>query len=212
MRSIVFLLLPFLLAAEPKEVRIQPHKLAEIKIEGKEILWRVPPGVDYRAYEGGRLIVATAPAGRYTLLAATLDETGKLTLIDFVLVVEGFEPLPPPRPDDPLKADLAKLFAADPATDKAANMVQLAAVYRQAAALAKAPKVQTAWHLSEAVREAKAALLPGDVLADVRKRCSEEVAKAFKDLDPDAELTAETRKLASETYGRIGLILEGLSK
>lgn len=195
---------------KPTEVHALPCKLAEIKVEGKQIEWRYPAGVDAKQSDGGRVLIVVAQAGRYPILAATITEDDTLKLFDFLLIVEGPEPLPPPKPDDPLRGELKALYLADTGADKAANIIKLQALYTQAAVLAKSEAVQSAWQLAEAVRTASKALLPGDALPAIRQRIAAVVGKALEDLDPDEPLTTETRAKAAELYARIAAALEGI--
>lgn len=201
-----------ILCAQPQEVRVQPCKIAELKATGKEILWRVPQGVESRALDDGKLLLVVAPAGRYPILAATITEAGKLALLDFILIVEGPEPLPPPKPNDPLRDELKALYMADMSPDKPANLIKLTALYTQAAVLAKTESIATAAQLADAVRTASRALLPADALLGVRQKIAAVVAKSLEELDPDAPLTPETRAKAAELYGRIASALEGVGK
>jgi hypothetical protein len=205
-----FACIAFSQTPKPVEVHALPCKLAELKATGKEILWRVPQGVESRALDGGTTLLVVAPAGRYPILAATINEDGKLALFDFVLIVEGPEPLPPPKPNDPLKDELRALFMADVGTDKPANLVKLTAVFTQAAALAKLDSVQTAMQLADAVRAVSKSMLPADALLGIRKRIGEVITASLAEVDPDAILDPATRAKAAELYSRIASALAAI--
>lgn len=196
----------------PKEIKLVPGRLLilEATTDAKTFRWKLPPGVDADpACITTRRLVCTAPAGRYILTFLACSETGIIDA-DCVLIVEPLEPLPPPKPPDPLVGDLRTIYAADGGTDKAENLIKLAAVYSQAASIARLDTVQTASQLADAVRAVSKSLLPADALAGVRKRCGEEISAALADVDPDATLTPETRREAAELYARIAAALESI--
>lgn len=134
------------------------------------------------------------------------------TVVSVAFHVGGFEP---PVPTEPLAKELHGLFVTDAGSDKAANVVKLAAVYRSAATIAnqktgEAYLVATASQLADAVRATSKASLPADVLPAVRRRCNEVVGESLADVDPDEPLTIEARAKAAGLYGRIAGALEQL--
>ncbi|OWY59963.1 hypothetical protein B7486_71745, partial [cyanobacterium TDX16] len=69
------------------------------------------------------------------------------------------EPIPPPVPVDPIKAKLKTAFDIDGSLSKRDAAKDLAALYRQAAALSADPSVATAGELLQRVRSAAGTLI-----------------------------------------------------
>lgn len=115
-------------------------------------------------------------------------------------------PAPPPKPVDALKVKLRAAFEADKGA--ASDAHQLAALYAQAAALARDPAVPSTAELLRRVREAGSSLVGADTLKGVRQVVAEELRVALGKSDDDP-LTAEERAAAAELFAKLAGILEG---
>lgn len=192
----------------PPEVRAAPGRIVTLKADtaGSQVRWLLASDdADLVPFPDGKVALFCGPKpGRYRVFAWTAagDVPGEAARC---VVVVGEVP---PGPADPFAADLRRLFAEDRTPDKAAHLAQLAAVYREAVAVAERAEVRTAGELAARIRKAAASLLPVDALTGVRKRIADEVAKH---LPPDGEqpLDATTRRTAAELFDRIATSLEG---
>lgn len=183
----------------PKEIKFQAGKLCRIeaKTTAKTILWRVPPAVDVDDPKAARLL-CTAPPGSYTLTCIACTETG-IVVADCVLIIEGAEPGPPPRPNDPFKAELKKL--AESANTEEVSKV--ASLYRFAAAEAAKPEYATVEDLLAVISKA-ADFLVVPTCAAIRARVRDELAKQLGEIDGP-----ETRAKAKAIYTMAADALEG---
>lgn len=178
--------------------------------------WDLPASVKANK-KGAKLEITDAPRGLLTVSVTwTAIDFDKRTTEDksatVTLVVVG---ITPPVPTDPLAKELHGLYVADPATDKAANIVKLAAVFRQAEKLVNQKNSETytvtsAGQLADAVRAVSRLLLPVEALPAIRKRCGELIGESLADVDPDEPLSAEARTRAAALYGKIASALEQL--
>lgn len=126
------------------------------------------------------------------------------------------EPAPPkPDPPDPLRAKLKAAFDADPApaSDRRAQALDLAALYRAAAALARDEACATSGELLGRVTEAAGRLLAdppgGRKLAAVRKAAAAELAAV---LPTDAPLAPGSRAAAAALFERLAAALDELAR
>lgn len=126
------------------------------------------------------------------------------------------EPAPPkPEPPDPLKARLKAAYDADPApvADRRAQALDLAALYRAAAALARDEGCATSGELLGRVTEAAGRLLAdppgGRKLAAVRKAAAAELAAV---LPTDAPLAPGSRAAAAALFERLAAALDELAR
>jgi hypothetical protein len=123
----------------------------------------------------------------------------------------GPNPPPAPPPSDPLFAALKTAYAADAGPQKAAQAVQLTALYRVAAATAADPSLATLGDLLAKIRAAAGSLLPATALTGVRAAVGAELA-AQLGTNPVAPLDEAARKKAAAQFTRIATLLEALTK
>ena len=165
----------------PKEIKFPAGKLCrvEAKTTAKTILWRVPSGVDVDDMRSPKLLCTALP-GSYTLTCIACTDTG-ITVADCVLIVEGSEPLPPPKPVDPFKAELKKL-AESAVVDEVGKVASL---YRFAAAEATKPEYATIEDLLAVISKAADFLIVPSCVA-IRARVREELASQLTEADSPA--------------------------
>jgi hypothetical protein len=192
----------------PPEVNAPPGRIVKLSAttEGKLVRWQLAgDDADLVPFPDGKTALFCSPKpGRFTVFAWTAGGDEPSEAAKCVIVVgEG----PPPKPVDALAAEFRKLLAADGTAEKLAHLVQLAALYREAAKYADHPDVKTAGELATRIRAAAASLLPADALISVRKRIAEEIAKELP-VDTDAALDATTRRKAAALFLRIATSLE----
>jgi hypothetical protein len=120
-------------------------------------------------------------------------------------------PKPPEPPADPLAAKLKTAFDSDTADAavKRERAKDLAALYRQAAALASNVDVATSGDLLKRVRDAAGVLVGADSLKGVRQAVGAELARL---LPTDSPLSDEQRKAVGELFVRLAGILEDVAK
>lgn len=123
------------------------------------------------------------------------------------LNIPGPEPAPGPKPVDPLAAKIKTAIATDKGTRE--EVLQLAALYHEAAKLAISKDVPSSRELLRRVREASAALVGADVLTSLRTLVAAEVGSILGN-PGDAMLTDTQRKATAELFTRLAAILEGL--
>ena len=183
----------------PKEIKFPAGKLCrvEAKTTAKTILWRVPPAVDVDDPKVARLL-CTAPPGSYTLTCIACTETG-IAVADCTLIVEGSEPGPPPRPNDPFKSELKKLAE----SANAEEVSKVSALYRFAAAEAGKPEYATIDDLLAVISKA-ADFLVVPTCAAIRARVRDELATQLGNADGP-----ETRQKAKAIYTNAADALEG---
>ena len=117
----------------------------------------------------------------------------------------------PPEPVDRLRAKLKAAFDGDGAAleFKREQAKDLAALYRQAAALAADVTVATSGDLLKRVRDAGSSLIGPDALKDVRRAAGAELAAA---LPTDAPLSDAQRDQAAKLFVRLATTLEKIAK
>jgi len=201
----------------PSEVKVGVGRLGVVAVEtsGKVIRWRAPDGLDVRTCcEGRELLVCSPKAGRFTLLAFTA--IGEEPIIAECLVIVGDDAGPgpgPPKPTDPLAAELQALYAADPSPTKSAALAALLDLYRAAADAATDVELKTAGELMEAVARLVArtpALTPASgakPLWPLRQRLGAELNRTLPS-NPTEPLTEATRKQVVDAYAKLAKALE----
>jgi hypothetical protein len=190
-------------------VKAKAAEITELKVEttGQQVKWVVlTPGLSLRPIDGGKTLLFSGPAGRYELLAYTAlgdvpSEPARCTV-----VIEGG--LPPPIPDL-LKSKLATALTADKAAKT--DVLQLAAIYREAAKVVADPEVPTSKELLSRLRQVSSALLGAETLSSVRGAVAEELLVVFG-MSSEEPLTPVQRKKAADLFVRLGAILEELAK
>lgn len=165
----------------PKEIKFPAGKLCrvEAKTTAKTILWRVPSSVDADDLRSPKLLCTALP-GTYTLTCIACTETG-IIVADCVLIVEGAEPGPPPRPNDPFKIELKKL-AESAIVDEVGRV---AALYRFAAAEAKKPEYANIEELLAVISKA-ADFLEAPSCQAIRNRVRDELNEQLTEADSPA--------------------------
>lgn len=183
----------------PKEIKFPAGKLCrvEAKTTAKTILWRVPPAVDVDDPKVARLL-CTAPPGSYTLTCIACTETG-IAVADCTLIVEGAEPGPPPRPNDPFKSELKRLAE----SANAEEVARVASLYRFAAAESTKAEYATIDALLAVISEA-ANLIKVPTCVAIRARVRDELATQLGDADGP-----ETRAKAKTIYTSAADALDG---
>lgn len=205
-------------AADPAPITVtaSPDKPARgrmvkvrAKTDAKSPLWRVDgPAVDVEP-DGTLLRFVTSGPGVVTVrvYAPAGDTVAEGVL---AITVDGPpEPAPPPRPDpnDPLLADLKAAYLAESSATKAADLAQLAAVYREAVEFSKSADAAKVSDLVAKVRSIAARLVTAGALTGVRQRIAAELGKTFPH---DGPLTAESREAAAAAFARIAGALEAI--
>lgn len=120
-------------------------------------------------------------------------------------------PPAPPAPADPIKAKLKAAYDADqaPADARRSQALDLAALYRQAAGLAKDSTVTSAGDLLARVRDAGKALVGADSLKEVRRVAGAELGAL---LPTDAVLTDEQRSAAAALFAKLAAALDEIAR
>lgn len=195
----------------PTEVTAKPATITELKAEttGKVVRW-VPltPGLSLRPVDDGRTLLFAGGPGRYELLAYTAVGDVPSDPARVVILIDG-DPGPAPKTPDELRQRIAAALAKDKASK--ADVVQLAAVYREAARVAADPAVTTSADLMGRVRRVAASLLGPDALPTVRGAAAEELLAALG-MTSDEPITDRQRKRAGELFARLADVLEALNK
>ncbi len=207
----------------PAEVKAAPGRLVKLVAEsaGTHIRWALASeDADLIPFPDGKTaLFCSAKSGRFLVLAWTAID-GEPTEAARCWVIVGDrkpepdpdpKPPPPPPPSDPLVADFRRMLAEDPTPGKAAHLVQLAAVYREAVTFADKAEVATVGDLASRIRSAASSLLPTDALVPIRRRIAEEIAKQLP-IDGDRPLDSATRKLAGTVFLRIATALDSAGK
>jgi hypothetical protein len=202
---------PIPLTASPdKPARGRMVKVrAKTEAKAKAPLWRVEgPAVDVEP-DGPLLRFVTSGPGVVTVRVYAPAGDGVAEGVIAITVDGPPEPAPPPRPDpnDPLLADLKAAYLAESSATKAADLVQLAAVYREAVEFSKSADAAKVSDLVAKVRAIAARLVPPAALTGVRQRIATELSKTFPH---DGPLTAESREAAAAAFARIAGALEAL--
>lgn len=198
----------------PPEVRGQAGQPVKVKAEttAKKVRWKTfDPGLTL--LDRGDLadplsmIVFSCRPGRYTLYAWASAGEDATELVPCVVVVEEGGPAPPPPGPDVFLEAVRAAYAADPdAATKREDMLQLAAVWRQAVGLAKKPAVATVGELMGKVKEAAGTLAEGR-LKGVRTRVGEELQTALA-ADINSPLTGAVQNKVVALFERIATALE----
>jgi hypothetical protein len=192
------------------ELTAAPGRLVKLTAttDGKTIRWLlIGEDADLVPFPDGKTaIFSAAKPGKYLVFAWTA--IGDVPSEAAKCVITVAEP-PAPQPVDTLTAELRKLLADDTGPDKAANLAQLAALYREAATFAEKADVKTAGDLAARLRTAANSLLPAEALVALRKRIADEIAKELS-TDGDSPLDAAARRKAAALFLRIATSLEAL--
>jgi hypothetical protein len=193
----------------PAEVRAAPAAITEITAEtaGKVVKWvALTPGLSTRPCDGGKTLLVSGPAGRYELLCYTAVDGHPSDPARCVVVIDG-APVPPPA--DELKKRLAAAVEKDRATK--ADVLQLAAIYKEAAKVVLDPDVPHTRELLRRLREVSTALLGAETLAATRAAIAEQLV-ALVGMSSDEPLTEVRRKNKAQFFNRVADALEELSK
>lgn len=181
-------------------------------------------GADLRAFEDGRYAAfAAATPGRWKVVVTGPDGTPARV----VVVVSGTAPppqppapqppapqppappppAPPAPPPDPLRERLRAAYEADGDPRKADRAQDLAALYREAARLARSPEVRTSGALLERVRAAASGLVGPDALRGVREAAARELAAV---VPADVVLDDDRRRALADLFERLAAALASL--
>lgn len=179
--------------------------------KAKAVQWRLfdTAGADLVASPSGVAYFTATADGTYRVVAAADNEL--VLIVVTVGTAPGPDPKPPapkppaPKPGGPLYDRLKAAFDADQTPQKQGRAHDLAALYRQAAALVESPDVATSGDLLRRVREAAATLIGPDALPAVRKAAAAELALV---LGEDAPLTADQRAAAAKLFRELAAVLE----
>lgn len=181
---------------------------------GKLYFWTLPSGWKHDAGTvsvKNVVTVSEAPEGSATVSAVAVDK-------DFVTAEYSLKvnvgkvtppPPPPPPPDDPLLKALKAAYDADVGAGKAEHAAKLAALWRQAAALARQPSVATTAAWLKQVQDAGKLLVPASALVGVRRALADHL-NARLPRTPDAPLTDATRELLASESLKVAAALEVL--
>lgn len=217
----------------PAEVRVQPGRLAPVRIEfdGDDVRWDTPPELDvFREYSPDpkdvRLRVQGWTKGAYRVVAVSC-KGGKLSEFAacVVIVGDGVPPVPPgPNPpptpptptpvppDDPAAQRLKEAFRkdVDAVADKLANCATLSAFFVAMSAHVKDPSVKTVGDLLADYRAAIPSVLKPTAIPAIRKQIGAEVAAVIGD-DPEREISPDLRDKLVKLFELLALILKLLS-
>lgn len=234
MRSTIALLLliPFTAYAEVKIVgpsNVNPHKLVKLSADGADpkagLVWRVHPRLEDRASSPKGKLEFVAPPGTYEveLLAIKLSSNGE-TLVEEArhTVVIGEpgpkppepgpkppEPPTPPEPSDPLFKWLKMAYTNDTSPEKASQLSDLTAGYREAMKLANDATITTVGALNGRIHQGMVRLLAVSDLRNLRDVIGGE-NKTVLDAPGDTVITSDYRKKAAAHFERIALLLEAI--
>lgn len=233
MRAALSALALLLLAGDARaELRIEgraaasPYTLVRLSAAGAApkagLVWRVSPrtGVDRATTARGRLEF-TAPPGTYEVdLTAVILQDGETVVEEATLtvVIGGPAPLPPPQPppqppptpDDPFVADLRAAYRADMGPDRAADLADLATLYRTAGPTVDNPRFTTWGEVVALMGANRKVLLADTALLGVRKRIEVELGKTLPTTnDP---LTPELRTRAKAAFAQVAAALKEAGK
>lgn len=123
------------------------------------------------------------------------------------LNIPGPEPAPGPKPVDPLVQKVREAIAADKGTRE--DVLQLAALYHEAAKLANSKDVPSGKEFLRRVREASSSIVGADVLTSLRTLAATELGGVLG-VPSDAFLTDTQRAAVAKLFERLAAILEGL--
>jgi hypothetical protein len=203
----------------PAQVQAQPMLPFKVVAETnlKWMRWTIPAGltrVDPKdtAY-GDKAFVGYGPAGVYEFkIEGTVnDQFVEAKCIAFIGQPSPHGPDGPPKPptpvDDPLFAELQRLYSADPNPQKALHRDRLIIAYEVAVEKAlKDQTLTTTQELFAKVREVSAGMVEGN-LQTVREKLRETCAEFATENKP---LTPASRDKAAECFRRAAKLLRGL--
>ncbi len=194
----------------PEPVTVRAGTIGKLRAEtpGKVVRWvALSPGLSVEPADGGKLIYFTGLPGTYELLAYTAAGDVPSEPARVVVVIEG-APAPPP-PDDGLRAKLADALARD--RGARADVLQLAAIYREAARVVTDPDVPHSKELLTRVRKVAEALIGPTALPAVRAAVAAELL-AVLGMTSEEPLSASQRSRATALFTRLASHLEELTK
>ncbi|MBM3983769.1 MAG: hypothetical protein FJ304_26575 [Planctomycetes bacterium] len=194
----------------PERVAIRAGGLGKLRAEtpGKVVKWvALAPGLSIEPVEGGHLLYFAGLPGTYELLAYTATGDVPSESARVVVVIEGAPPAP--GPPDELRAKLAAALARD--RGARADVLQLAAIYREAARVAGEPDVPHSKELLARVRKVAEALLGPAALPAARAAVAAELL-AVLGMSSEEPLTEARRGRAAALFARLAALLEELSK
>lgn len=194
----LFVLLVVPLAASAQEPPKPPSATPEQQLDKIEAITKQIAELEKQKAE---LIAAFKSS-----LKAVQDRAAKLG-------IDGPTPPPPqppePKPDTKLRDKLAAAMAKDAGLK--ADVLQLAAIYREAAKVAADKDTPDSATLLARVRKVAEALIGADALPAVRAAAAEEIL-ATLGMTSDEALTDAQRKRAAELFLRLASTLEELAK
>lgn len=194
--------------------------------EGKQVRWfALDRGLSVFPSEllrdGKVTVVVGVKPGTFRLAAITSlnDELSELAVCQVTVRGDPVPPVPPgptppppvPPPPDALGKAVADAYAADPDPRKADHAAALAGFYRQAALACGSPDLTTAEQLHQVLKHTAAGLVPDAFLAGPRRLVAAELGR-ITGTDPAARLTPGQRADAAALFGRLALLLGGLTR
>ena len=199
------------------EVRVAPGRLLVLGAEpASRWLLVDEDGADLRAFESGKLAAFASPIpGRWKVVVTGPDGTPARVVVVVGEVPPGPPGPPAPKPPepkppvDPLRQKLKDAYDSDPHPQKSEQARDLAALYREAAKLARSPEVRTSGELLQRVRSAASTLIGPETLKGVRKAVADELGHL---LPVDAELTEPQRTRVAELFQKLSQILDSLAQ
>lgn len=194
----------------PERVTVRAGTIGKVRAEtpGKVVRWvALSPGLSVEPAEAGKLLYLTGLPGTYELLAYTAVGDVPSAPARVTVVIEG-APVPPP-PDDGLRARMADALARD--RGARADVLQLAAIYREAARVVTDPDVPHSKELLTRVRKVAEALLGAAALPAVRAAVAAELL-AVLGMTSEEPLSDAQRARAAALFTRLASHLEELTK
>lgn len=187
------------------------------KTEAKEVVWLLkdeglqvlPPGL----LKDSKTFCCIAPRpGKYRILAIAAVADRPIWAEALVVVASPDPPVPPLPPPPPVVDDLVKrlqaVYTADPSPAKRGQLVNLIGLYAAMADHASDPSITTTKALLDDLRKVAGELILPNVLTELRKVISAEIAVALGEPSDAARLDAATRAKAIDTFRKISKSLE----
>lgn len=184
--------------------------------------WKVISGEPVSVVRMGDRLLFSGPPGKYRISVTVVDFDSKIfDENEIIVTIEGTPPKPPepkppePKPPEPVPDALVKAlknaYLADVSPERNKHLEALSRLYKMAAEMKVADKVDTAGELYAKLIEASRALLPSTALPAVRKVIAAEL-KAVLPGTTDSELSSEHRKQAHALFARLGVALTEAGK
>jgi|GEM_PF-507881 len=194
----------------PRDLTAKPGRLLKIEANttGKSIRWvNVSEDADLIVSESGKWAIfsATAP-GKYRVFAWTAFQDIPSEAAVCTITVEPSQPVPPPSPEDSLKAAVQAIYGADTNPQKSVHKDNLISSYGEFARTIRNPKWTTAGEFYKACRATISSLMRDEDLQAIREKFGEELNRRLP-TDPGTLLTDTHRADAVSLFTRFAKLL-----